>query len=156
MKILKIVSLFLLLLFLQNCNNNKIYQATKSFKNERWHKDSLLTFDAEIKDTQQVYRLFFDTRINGKYNYSNLFLFLTSHSPNSEKRTDTLEFILALPNGKWLGKGFGNIWSYSLPFRQYVKFPFPGNYSFTIEQGMRTEQLEHILDVGISIEKVNL
>lgn len=155
MKILKIVSLLLLLLFLQSCHTDTIYQQTKSFKEECWHKDSLLTFNVEIKDTQQIYRLLFDTRINGKYNYSNLFLFLTTNFPNTEKTTDTLEFLLALPNGKWLGKGFGNIWSYSIPFRQYVKFPFSGNYSFTIEQGMRTEQLEHILDAGISIEKVN-
>lgn len=156
MKTLKLLYLLSWFVFLQSCQTDKIYQETKSFKNECWHKDSVLTFNLEVKDTQQVYRLFFDTRINGKYNYSNLFLFLRTYSPNSLERTDTIELLLALPNGKWLGKGFGNIWSYNVPFRQYVKFPFPGNYSFTIEQGMRTEKLEHILDAGISIEKVNL
>lgn len=153
--ILKFVATTIMIIVtLQNCSNSSVYQQNHSFEKEQWHKDSIITFNVEIVDTNQVYNLFFNTRITSQYAYSNMFLFFTTNFATNKKITDTIEYTLALPNGKWLGKGFGNVWTYKMPYRKYIKFPYVGNYTFTIEQAMRTEVLEHVLDAGISIEKV--
>ena len=60
------------------------------------------------------------------------------------------------PTGKFLGKGFGSVWSNKIRYRTNIRFPFSGNYKFTIEQAMRDEQLEHILSAGIRIEKAKI
>ncbi len=138
---------------IQSCSNNTMYEQNVSFKNEQWHKDSSLVFNVEVTDTNQVYDIYFYTRISGNYPYQNMYLFINSQLPNNKQMTDTVEYILAEPNGKWLGKGFGSVWSYKLPYRRYIKFPFVGTYTFTIQQAMRTDNLSSVLDAGIGIEK---
>ncbi len=144
----------LIILFgLLSCTNGVVYESNYDFENEVWHKDSTLIFDVDIADTNQIYHIFFNTRITGQYEHSNLFLFVNTEFPNKVQTRDTLECILAQPDGKWLGKGFGDIWSNKIVYRKYIKFPYSGVYSFEIEQAMRTDNLPYVLDAGISIEK---
>ena len=39
------------------------------------------------------------------------------------------------------------------PARQNFYFKKPGNYAFTVEQIMREDPLQNVLDVGLRIEK---
>jgi len=66
---------------------------------------------------------------------------------------DTMECILADPNGKWLGEGLGDIWDNKILFKQNVKFRKSGLYEFSLTQAMRVDSLPMIMDAGISIEK---
>jgi gliding motility-associated lipoprotein GldH len=67
--------------------------------------------------------------------------------------TDTIEFFLADPTGKWLGSGLGSVNSMLLPYRTNIKFPQRGIYTFEFKQGMRQEELKGIMDVGLRIDK---
>mgnify|MGYP001769078661 CR=1 FL=1 len=145
---------FFILVFMgfMACDPNRFYENNVDFKSETWHKDSVAIFDVEIPDTFGVYNIYLNSRINGQYGYSNLYLFVTTLLPNEQIIRDTLECILADVNGKWLGKGFGNIWSNKIPYRKYIRFPQKGKYTFYIEQAMREDELKHILNAGIRIE----
>ena len=66
---------------------------------------------------------------------------------------DTLECILADEKGKWLGTGIGDIYDNQIPFKKNVLFPKKGKYKFEIEQGMRTDIVPLIMDIGLRIEK---
>lgn len=146
-------TIFLLASVLIGCKQNILYVNNVDFETETWHKDSTIKFEVEILDTNQVYHVFFNTRITGQYEHSNLFLFIDTDIPHMDPVRDTLECILAKDDGQWLGKGFGNIWANKIAFRKYVKFPYSGVYTFEIEQAMRTDNLPYVLDAGISIEK---
>ena len=61
---------------------------------------------------------------------SNLFLFIKISSPLGYSVKDTFECKLADEKGKWLGKGFGNVWNHQLLYKQNIRFPYPGTYSF--------------------------
>jgi gliding motility-associated lipoprotein GldH len=61
---------------------------------------------------------------------------------------------LAEPSGKWVGKGFGNVWSNRFRYKSNVRFPVSGVYHFKVEQAMRMEDLEGISDVGLRVEIV--
>lgn len=150
---ISIYFLFIALLGVLGCKNNVFYTNNVDFLNEHWHKDSAINFEVEINDTNQVYHVFFNTRITGQYEHSNLFLFIDTEIPNLDPIRDTLECILAKPSGEWLGKGFGNICSNKIAFRKYVKFPYSGIYKFRIEQAMRVDNLPYVLDAGITIEE---
>jgi gliding motility-associated lipoprotein GldH len=136
-----------------SCDPNLIYESNVDFKNEIWAKDSFAVFEVEIADTLSIYNVYLNNRINGQYGYSNLYLFITTELPDNSLIRDTLECILADVNGRWLGKGFGNIWSNKIPYRKYIRFPQKGKYTFYLEQAMREEELRHILNAGIRIEK---
>ena len=113
----------------------------------------MLVFNVDINDTVGIYNLFINTRISGNYKYSNMYLFIDTKLPDNKIIRDTLECILFDYNGKHLGKGFGSVWSNKIPYRIHTRFPYKGNYEFTIEQAMRTDKLEHVVSAGLRIEK---
>ncbi len=142
----------IILLFMA-CDSNRVFEENRSLLNETWHKDSTLVFNIEITDTLSVYNIYLNNRITRQYEYSNLYLFIDTKLPNNQILRDTVECLLRNPAGKILGKGFGNVWSNKIPYRKHIRFPYYGNYKFTIKQAMRDEQLKYILDAGIRIEK---
>lgn len=139
-----------------SCDSSRLYEKNIDFSNETWSRDSVLVFNVEVNDTLSVYNIYLNNRITGKYDFSNLYLFVNTELPNKQLLRDTVECLLRNPSGKILGKGFGDVWSNKIPYRMHIRFPQPGNYKFTIEQAMRVEELEYILDAGIRIEKAKL
>ena len=67
---------------------------------------------------------------------------------------DTVNMILAAPDGQWNGKGTGKLRELRLLYRKQVVFGEPGTYTFSLDQAMRKSELP-VTDVGIRIEKVN-
>ena len=111
-----------------------------------------IQFEANIQDTVNAFNLFVNKKKKKKYPFSNLYLFLALEGPNDGVIRDTLEFIIAEPSGKWKGTEFGNIKMVRKKFREAVQFARKGTYTFTLEQGMRKEEIP-VTDVGIRIEK---
>ncbi len=155
MRTIKMLGLMAVLtLGLWACDAKRIFEQNVDFKDEAWHRDSIITFTVNITDTVSLHNIYFNNRITGQYAYSNMYVFITSQLPDQSRFTDTLECMLAAPNGKWLGKGYGHVWSNQIVFRKNIRFKHPGQYHFAIEQAMRTDELEHVLDAGIRIEKI--
>jgi gliding motility-associated lipoprotein GldH len=90
----------------------------------------------------------------GNYPYSNIFLFVNTYFPSGTIDKDTVEIMLASPDGKWMGKGLGDIWDNRILFKRNVTFPEKGKYRFEISQAMRLNPLPGITDAGMRIEKV--
>jgi gliding motility-associated lipoprotein GldH len=153
MKTLNIIAVLILVVLAIACDSNRLYEKNVDFTNETWHKDSVLQFDVEITDSTAIYNVYINNRISGQYKYSNMFFFISTDLPYNHTLRDTLECILAEANGKWLGKGFGNIWSNKIPYRKNIKFPYSGKYTFYLEQAMRDEELKHVASAGIRIER---
>lgn len=138
-----------------SCGNSAMYDRVVDMPGEQWNRDSVLTFEVPVTDTTNSYDILFCNRITGQYPYSNMFLFITIIAPDRTHQTDTLECLLADKRGKWLGKGFGNVWTNSVTYKRNIIFPESGTYTFYIEQAMRIENLQHVLDAGLKIEKAN-
>ncbi len=112
-----------------------------------------LQFDVAMNDTVGKYNIFINVRNSDNYEFNNLYLFIDITNPAKVIERDTMECILADPNGKWLGKGLGDIWDNKILFKHNVRFRKQGNYEFTITQAMRVDSLPMIMDAGVSIEK---
>ena len=110
-------------------------------------------FTVEISDTLSAYDILFSIRNNHNYPYRNLFLFVTTKSPTGQFLKDTIEYQIADEKGNWYGKGLGDIHNLSVPYKDNVLFTVPGEYSFKLQHGMRTENLEGIIDIGLIIKK---
>jgi gliding motility-associated lipoprotein GldH len=101
------------------------------------------------------HNLYINVRNNINYKFSNLWLFIKINQPGQIAVTDTFELALALPNGKWLGEGFGGIKTQQISYKNNVFFPVPGDYRIDIQHGMRDELLDGIIDIGFRVEKVD-
>ncbi len=156
---MKIKSSFQILILLftisfYSCDKNVVFEKNVKLPENRWYQDKEVKLEAEIDDTISAHSIFINVRNAGGYQFSNLFVFLTTHTPSGKAERDTVELTLADASGKWLGDGLGDIWDNRLPFKRNFRFPEKGVYTFTLEQAMRVDPLPQIMDVGIRIEKV--
>lgn len=151
-----LISTFILGIFflLGSCNDPEaIIDENQVIKNHNWTYINRYATTVNIEDEQATYNIFFNLRHTADYKYSNIFVLLKETGPDGKSTTKRHEFKLANPDGEWLGKGSGNIFSYQLPFRMKHKFSAKGTYHFSIEQNMRDNPLREISDVGIRVEK---
>lgn len=141
-----------ILFVLTSCDRKRVYESYRRLDDKGWNKDSLVVFRAQLTDTIKNHNLYVNIRNKGTYPYSNLWLFLTIQSPDGTSKTDTVEFTLAEPSGKWKGSGIGGLHDNQIPYKSSVYFPHRGEYVFSLKQGMRDNVLPGIRDIGVRIE----
>ncbi len=156
----KFYSLIIVLILISSCNNSSFLSEYKPINKNKWHKDSIVIVDFNIKDTLSNNAVYINLRNNKDYNFNNIFLIVSVDYPNKTKVIDTLEYKMTNERGVFLGTGFTDIKENKLEFKDSTIFPTKGIYKFSIQQAMRIngnedgiEYLEGITDVGIKIEK---
>ena len=148
----KIWSIFFVLLFLGSCTNSSEKVDMKNL-NGKWNKKAEQKFDFKVSDAQNPKNIIFVVRNNNDYPYSNIrFIVNFSDAQTKKKSIDTLNYVLAQPNGEWIGKGFGDTKETLFQYKLNYKFPKNGDYSIGIIQAMRADQLKGIEDIGLKIE----
>ena len=147
------VALLFLSTLVASCGRDVIYTDSSEMDNNVWNLSNMVVFEYENADTEQKTDVDFLIRTTPNYPYINIYLFVSSFSPEGKSITDTLEYILADEKGNWYGKGTGNIRSLSLPFRQNVFFSEKGTYTFRVSHGMRDVDLKGVADISIRITK---
>lgn len=150
-----VISFILPVLLFSACNSNMVYTDSKAMKEKVWNLDDIAVFQVPVSDTLNSNNVNFTIRTGTAYPFRNIYLFVSTTSPDGKIITDTLEYNLADEKGKWFGKGFGDIHELDLPYKSNVFFPKKGNYQFTIRHGMRAEALVGVYDFGLRIEKIS-
>jgi gliding motility-associated lipoprotein GldH len=135
------------------CGQKDFYVHNVPIEKGIWPAGRFYRFEVPVSDTVSYYNVYLQVRNDGRYEYSNLWLFIRTNSPTGASLRDTLECRLADPQGRWQGRGSGGRFSLEIPLRYRVKFPNPGKYLFEIDQGMRDKELKYITDLGLRIEK---
>lgn len=139
-----------------SCDHNQVYERNIEINNLAWHKDSVIRFQVDIKDTINPHNIYVNVRNSSRYQMQNLFLFINTSSPNGFVLKDTFECHLADERGKWVGNGWGDIYDNQFIYKRNIRFPVTGIYTFEYVQAMRIEKLEQISDIGLRIEKVEI
>ncbi|MGC4128966.1 MAG: gliding motility lipoprotein GldH [Bergeyella sp.] len=148
----KILYSFFVLLLLASCTGGSEAVFMNSIDG-KWNKKDTLSYEFSVSDVQQPKNIIFVVRNNDEYPYSNLRLIVDfTDLKNKKKQTDTLNYIMAKPNGEWLGKGFGEAKEIQFQYKLNYQFVKDGKYSVKIVQAMRNDNLPGIEDFGIKIE----
>ncbi|MBU2995920.1 gliding motility lipoprotein GldH [Cellulophaga baltica] len=152
----------LILTLLASCNGEIVKSEYKTTSDGSWEKDDSIEFKISDIDTIQSHNVFINLRNDETFAYSNIFLIAELDYPNGASVKDTLEYEMTLPDGQWLGKGYGSIKENKLWYKENFVFPTQGVYSLKISHAMRKNgkvngiiDLEGITDVGYQIEKSN-
>lgn len=135
------------------CKTDKLYEEYKTLEPSGWDQDSSANFSFNIDKTFLNYNLFVNVRNRGDYANSNLWLFVDITAPDYTCIHDTIEYQLALPSGKWVGKGTGGMFSNQFLFRENVYFPMAGTYTVSIRHAMRNNPLKGISDIGLGVKR---
>jgi gliding motility-associated lipoprotein GldH len=146
--------LILILLFLiEACSSNILYTDSVDMPGKTWRLSNIPEFTFTVTDTINVTNVIFTIRTGSDYPFRNIYLFVTTTSPDDKRITDTLQYDLADEKGNWYGKGFGDIHELDLAYKTNVFFPLKGTYKFKIQHGMRIGDLKGVYDFGLRIEK---
>lgn len=119
-----------------------------------WNLEYKPVFTVDIPDTATRYNIYVNVRHTMYYQFSNLWIRITSQLPDSTTTERRESLMLADKEGKWFGDCLGDICDFQKPIEQNVSFRQPGKYTFQIEQIMRTESLPFVMSVGLRLEKV--
>ena len=148
------IILFFLAVGFVSCQNENKKEVYHSFNNNTWNTDSIVSFELDNIDTTSSHDLYLMVRHTTNFKFQNLFLFT-----NFENQQDTLELFLSEKSGRWLGKGFGEIKELKVRVKENVNFKENQDQIFSVEQAMRYEDLEKIINlteivaVGIGLYK---
>lgn len=137
------------------CNHKSVYNEFIAMPPQGWNMDSLAVFRVDITQPETPHDLFIQVRNENRYPNSNLWLFIDVVSPGGQLQRDTLECQLADINGRWLGDGWGNLYTLQCPYRLNTKFSAAGTYIFRVAHGMRHEDLQGIKNIGLRVERRN-
>lgn len=141
------------ILYLASCTPIDLYEKTVAIPGHAWNSSFKPSFTFTIKDTAAQYQPFIVIRHTDQYNFNNIYVNLYVQLPNG----DTINRIhqnLELGNDEtgWKGDGMDDIYEHRIPLGGAEPFK-KGDFIFTLEQAMRQDPLQHVLDVGVRIEK---
>ena len=143
---------------LVSCNSNTLVSETYKLPGY-WDKNDVVEFTIPKMDSVQKYNIFLNLRNTNEYPYNNIFIIANMTFPHGKVLTDTLEYRMAQPDGKWLGQGLGDVKDNKLWYKENVVFFEGGNYKITLSQAVRNNgkaegvtRLDGLTDVGYSIE----
>ena len=149
------VCMLCIFLFLVSCDTNKVFDLYKEVDDNGWKSSDTIFFEFELHPYENVlYNTLIGLRNNNDYLYANIFFFIDLEDPIGIHHIDTLQYILANPDGKWLGSGVSEIKFNLFQFKEN-EIMQPGLYKYKIVHGMRDDVLIGIEDIGLRIEKSN-
>jgi gliding motility-associated lipoprotein GldH len=140
------------IVLLSGCSGKEIFSEFHSFPHSSWLRGEVVNFEVPVSDSIQPYDVFLEIRNTDDYPFRNLWLFVDITAPNGELREDTINIELADIYGKWYGKGV-SLYIHSVAYDENIHYPFSGNYTYSVRQGMREEVLKGISDIGLTISK---
>ena len=158
-RIKEFVVLLVISLSFTKCEQEKGYSAYQSIGEEGLGTSPIIfEIPENVLDTLRK-NIFLRLRNNNNYQYSNIFLIVSLTAGEEQITNDTLEYLMASPEGKWLGKGFLEVKESKLWWKESVIFPEERPIKINISQAVRNnnvksgvENLKGIVSVGISIE----
>lgn len=142
---------------ISSCSSIDLYEKTVAIPGHSWKAGYKPAFTFTIKDTSSAYQLFLILRHNDKYNYNNIYINLYTQQPGQDSlQSARYDLRLATNEKGWLASGMDDIYEHRIPLTpmgQQFYFRKPGNYTFSIEQIMREDPLNNVLNAGLRIEK---
>jgi gliding motility-associated lipoprotein GldH len=145
--------LILLVSILFSCTTIDIFEKSVAIPGHEWKSSYRPSFEFNITDTTTTYNVFLVFRHTEKYNFNNIFINLYVKGPGMDSTVKIQQDVLLATNEKgWLGTGMDDVYEHrsTLASRQSLK---AGTYIFSIEQIMREDPLQEVLNVGLRLEK---
>ena len=139
---------------LSGCDQNYVFEKNVALKERQWEHNEPIQFTVEIDDTTAVYDLALNVRHTDAYPYTNLWVEITTEYPSGQTGTREEQVILGNNTRQvWLGDCMGDICDRQGKIVEGVRFSEEGEYKFTVQHIMRTDPLDHVMAVGMRLEK---
>lgn len=152
-KIITILAAVFSVLYFSSCKTNDFFERNISIPNQAWERSFKPSVSFDISDTTSLYNIYVTLRHTHAYSYNNIWLNIAFQLPGDTAKQQRVEIPLASGDG-WLGTGMDDIYEVRrLITPQPFQFKRTGKTTFTLEQIMRENPLNHVINAGIRVEK---
>ena len=132
-----------------------IFEKNIAIPGHEWSNQFQPKISFQIEDTLSRYRIFIVLRHSDAYRYKNIWMNIGVQPPGDSIFINRRNLILANDSKGWLGAGMDDIYEHRILLDpQPYKFPKKGLYQFSLQQIMRDDPLQYVMNAGIRIEKV--
>lgn len=138
------------------CDPNRVFEQNIDFPKNSWDVQQKPAFAFVIQDTAARYDVYFNVRYASAYGFYNLYAKHTLTGPDGHRVGVPLlhQMLLMDPKtGEPKGSGTGDIYDLQLLALPKQRFARPGNYTLTLEQYMRQDQLPGLMAVGVRVAR---
>ena len=141
--------------FLCSCRQTEIFEKDAVIPGYKWQSNFKASGAFIITDTVSEYNIYIVIRHTDAYAYNNIWLNISRQEPGSSLHEQKLNLNLGNDAEGWEGIGMNDIWeSKKLISGPHTRFSKAGEYRFGISQIMRDDPLEHVMSIGLRLEKV--
>lgn len=150
-----LTGLLILLSFVAACGTIDVFEKNVSIPNHEWSSSFKPEISFEVGDTTSLYNVYVVVRHTDAYRYKNLYLNIYTQLPDNSSLKQRLEILLATDDKGWLGSGMDDIFEHRIRITDAPqKLSKAGVYKFRLEQIMREDPLQNVMNVGVRVEKV--
>jgi gliding motility-associated lipoprotein GldH len=147
--------LFASTLLFSSCQTIDVFEKNVTLPKHEWSNAFKPEISFEITDTISYYNIYVVLRHTDAYRYKNIWLNVNTRIPGDTTMNQRLDLLLATDDKGWLGSGMDDIYEHRIRITQQPqRLARKGLYKFRLEQIMREDPLENIMNVGIRVEKV--
>jgi len=146
--------LICLSLLLAGCGTLDVYEKMVAFPDHQWKNTDKPSFTFTIEDTASAYNIYVILRHEDAYHFNNIWMHISTQAPRDTVRTQLVNVTLANNAKGWLGTGMDDVFDHRARITRLPVKLKKGNYTFTLQQHMREEPLQYVLNAGIRVEKV--
>jgi gliding motility-associated lipoprotein GldH len=137
-----------------SCTQLNVYEKNTSITGHNWKSDFNSKGSFDINDTAAFYNMYVVLRHTDAYKYENIWLNIGLQAPGDSMRYTRYNVLLANGAAGWEGIGMNDI----REIRKLLEtsggiFKKTGTWNFSVSQLMRDNPLEHIMSVGMRVEK---
>jgi gliding motility-associated lipoprotein GldH len=153
----KLYLIIFLSAILAACIKINLFEKQAVIPSQQWFYNDVPQFSFHIDDTTSLYNVYIVLRHTDLYQYNNIWLRVGLKTPKDSMNFQNINVIMGTDSKGWQGTGMDDIFEVrknisAAPF----SFKTAGDYTFSVAQIMRENPLNHILNVGIRIEKVSM
>lgn len=141
------------MLLITACTHTDVFEKNVAIPGQEWSSGFKPEIDFDITDTVSEYNIYIVIRHSDAYRYNNIWLNIYTLVPGDSTYKQRVDLRLATDSEGWLGSGMDDIYEHRIlltrtPLRKH------GVYRFRLENIMREDPLQHILNAGVRVEKV--
>ena len=137
------------------CTTVDVFEKNITIPNHEWKNSFKPEIIFDIQDTLSRYNIFAVLRHTDAYRYKNIWINMYMQMPGDTLQKQKLVLRLATDDKGWLGSGMDDIFEHRILITQQpVLLKNAGIYRFRLENIMREDPLEYVMNIGIRVEKV--
>lgn len=149
-----LIGICCLSVFLTACGTLDVYEKSVFFPSHEWSNANQPSFSFSVEDTSARYMISVIIRHEDAYHFNNIWLNIGTKAPGDSVKNQLLNIQLADNKKGWLGSGMDDVYDHRIRITRYPVALKKGTYTFTLQQQMREDPLQYVLNAGIRVEKV--